>query len=132
LIPDDYKDSSGDVYKEFKFKITSEGIQSVYAKGRLWTIMKYSDAEGTIYPFTTDNGTKLERKITEKTGKDDWSFGMMYIKTSKVEQNLPETDKTASKIIFRANHKFGLVYFELVLKNGQRAKMSIIPFFMIQ
>lgn len=132
VIPDEYKDADGNVSTEFTFKITSEGVQDIFKRDRPWTIVKYDDGVGTTYPFTTDNGTELVRTITEKTGQDDWPMGFMYIKTTKVEQLLPPTDKTAEKIIFRANHKFGLVYIELQLKNGGgTASIDIVPWFML-
>lgn len=132
VIPDEYKDADGNVSTEFTFKITSEGVQDIFKRDRPWTIVKYDDGVGTTYPFTTDNGTELVRTITEKTGQDDWPMGFMYIKTTKVEQMLPPTDKTAEKITFRANHKFGLVYIELQLKNGGgTASIDIIPWFML-
>lgn len=132
VIPDEYKDANGNVSTEFTFKITSEGVQDIFKRDRPWTIVKYNDGVGTTYPFTTDNGTELVRTITEKTGQDDWPMGFMYIKTTKVEQLLPPDDKTAEKITFRANHKFGLVYIELQLKNGGgTASIDIIPWFML-
>ncbi len=132
VIPDSYKDADGNVSTEFTFKITSEGVQDIFKRDRPWTIVKYDDEVGTTYPFTTDNGTELVRTITEKTGQDDWPMGFMYIKTSKVEQLLPPTDKTAEKITFRANHKFGLVYIELQLKNGGgTASIDIVPWFLL-
>lgn len=132
VIPDEYKDADGNVSTEFTFKITSEGVQDVFKRDRPWTIVKYDDEVGTEYPFTTNNGTNLVRTITEKTGQDDWPMGFMYIKTTKVEQVLPPTDKTAEKITFRANHKFGLVYIELQLKNGGgTASIDIVPWFML-
>ncbi|MGE0635025.1 MAG: hypothetical protein AB7G44_05285 [Bacteroidia bacterium] len=132
VIPDEYKDADGNVSTEFTFKITSEGVQDIFKRDRPWTIVKYDDEVGTTYPFTTDNGTELVRTISEKTGQDDWPMGFMYIKTTKVEQLLPPTDKTAEKITFRANHKFGLVYIELQLKNGGgTASIDIVPWFML-
>lgn len=131
VIPDEYKDADGNVSTDFTFKITSEGVQDMFKRDRPWTIVKYDDGVGASYPFTTDNGSEQVRTITEKTGVDEWPLGFMYIKTIKVEQPLPPTDKTAEKITFRANHKFGLVYIELQLKNGGgTASIDIIPWFM--
>ena len=131
LVPASYKDGNGHVVTDFKFKITSEGIQDYFNHERPWTVVKYADAVGTVYPYTSNNGTHQERTVTEKTGLDDWPMGMLYIKTSKVEEVMPANDKTASKITFRANHKFGLVYVEVQLKNGQTATINIIPWFML-
>jgi hypothetical protein len=129
LLPSQYWDSQGNVVMDFKFKITSEGIQDLFRRERPWTLVKYSDGVGTEYPFTTDNGVKQVRKITEKTGKDDWYMGGMLIKTTKIEQDLPESDQTAKKISYRANHKFGLVYTEVLLKTGSVVNLRITPKF---
>lgn len=127
LLPASYKDEKGNVSMDFKFKVTSEGIQDYFRREKPWTIVKYDDGVGTVYPFTTKNGSKQERKITEKTGQDDWPMGFLLIKTTKVEQELPESDPSVKKITYRANHKFGLVYVEMLLKNGQTVKLRIVP-----
>ena len=126
LLGPDNRDNKGNVFVELKMKVTSEGIQDFYNREKPWTVLKYNDGVGTEYPYVKANGEKLIRKITEKTGKDDWPYGMLYIKTSKVESDMPSDDKYAKKIIFRANHKFGLVYVELILINGQSVKMNIM------
>jgi hypothetical protein len=127
LLSDKYLDGKGNIVMDFKFKITTEGIQDYFRRDRPWTLVKFNDGVGTEYPFTTDNGTKQVRKITEKTGKDEWPMGLWLIKTTKIEQDLPESDKTAKKVIYRANHKYGLVYVEMLLKNGQTMKLDIMP-----
>lgn len=125
LVGPEYRDENGNIFIEFKMKITSEGIQDMFERDKPWTIVKYNDGVGTEYPFTNSLGEKLIRKITEKTGKDDWPFGLMYIKTTKIESDMPSTDKVAKKMIFRANHKFGLVYVEIQMHNGQVVKINI-------
>lgn len=132
LLPDKYKDAQGNVFMDFKFKITSDGIQDFFRRDRPWTLVKYSDGVGTVYPFTTDNGENLKRTITEKTGLDDFPMGYMYIKTSKIESDLPATDKTAKRIIYRTNHKFGLVQVILILLDDTQVTLNVIPYFMIQ
>lgn len=130
LIPAGYHDEAGKVSTELTFKITSEGIQDYLHSNKPWTLVKYNDPVGTKYSVVTDNGQTLSREITLKSTTDDWPIGFWYIKTSKIEQILPESDQVAKKIIYRANHKFGLVYMETELRNGLTAKMDIVPFFM--
>lgn len=131
LVPAQYKDAQGRINTEMKFKITSEGIQDFFTSNKPWTIVEYNDPVATQYKITTENGDELVRTVTEKTGQDDWQMGFMYIKTSKVEQPLPADDEVATKITYRANHKFGLVYIQLDLKNGQTLKCDVYPWFLL-
>ncbi len=131
LVPAEYKTPDGNIQGDFNFKITSEGVQDYFQQNQPWTIVKYADEVGAEYPFTNLNGETTVRRVTEKTGEDDWPMGFLYIKTSKVEQVLPTSDEVASKITYRANHKFGLVYIEVELKNGSTAKLDIYPWFML-
>lgn len=132
LIPADLKDSQGRINTTIKYKFTSEGVQDFYWGGGTnpWTIVKYADEVGTEYPFNTSDGLSMKRVITEKTGVDEWPLGFYYIKTTKVEQQMPADDQYVNKISYRANHKFGLVYMEAEMKSGQTISMSIVPFFM--
>lgn len=131
LMPSEYKDSKGNVSIDMKLKITSEGVQDYFRHTRPWTIAKYSDGVGAEYEYTTDNGTKITRKIIEKTGLDDFPMGNLLVKTSKVEQVFPASDKSVSKAVYRVNHKFGLIYVDMLLKTGQWVNISIFPKFML-
>ncbi len=131
LVPAEYKTPDGKIEGDFNLKITSEGVQDFMQENKPWTVVKYADGVGAEYPFTNIYGETSKRTVTEKTGQDDWPMGFLYIKTSKVEHYLPESDQVASKITYRANHKFGLVYIEVELKNGSTATMDIFPWFML-
>ena len=69
--------------------------------------------------------------VPEKTGEDDWPLGFYYIKTSKVEELNPPYIKEAERIVYRANHRFGLVYLEIQLKDGNNAAIEIVPWFLL-
>lgn len=131
LIPPEYKDENGMIVGDFEFKITSEGMQDFFQSNKPWTIVKYDDGVGTEYPLTTDRGQELVRTVTEKTGEDDWPLGFYYIKTSKVEEENPPYMKEAAKITYRANHRFGIVYMEVLLKDGNRAAVEVVPWFLL-
>lgn len=126
-------DSNGLLNVEFTLRITSEGYQIVSEKsGKPSTIVKYDDPVGTTYSFNnvyTDN--KIIGRVTEKTGQDDWPMGFLYIKTSKVEFQYPADFPLVDKIIIRANHRFGIVYFEIKFKNNQSATMDAIPWHLL-
>ncbi len=123
-------DLQGRITVKFKLKITSEGMQNYFVDGKPWTF-KYNDAAGTRYSVKRDNGEEIVATVTEKTGLDDWPMGFMYIKTSKVEVSPPAADPVFSKITFRANHKFGLVYLKGETKSGKVIEVDLVPWFLI-
>lgn len=131
LAPAEYNDGNGHLTADLKLKITSEGIQDYSQGDKPWTIVKYDDNVGDTYPYTTNQGRTLVRTVTEKTGLDDWPFGFFNIKTIKVEEVDPPNVKDASKIVFRANHKFGLVYAELQMRDGTVLNIELIPWFLL-
>ncbi|MCW5907465.1 MAG: hypothetical protein KIS94_06375 [Chitinophagales bacterium] len=123
-------DGTGKLNFQFKLKITSEGMQHNFVDGKPWTA-KYGDPQGTTYTLKRTNGDVLTTTVTEKTGQDDWPYGFMYIKTSKVEYNAPATDPVLSKVTFRINHKFGLVYLKTEGKNGKVLEIELVPWFLL-
>jgi hypothetical protein len=129
--PPEYQDGNGNLMTDISLKITSEGIQDFSQSDKPWTIVKYNDNVGATYPFTTDKGKNLVRTITEKTGVDEWPLGFYYIKTTKVEEINPPNVTDADRIVYRANHKFGLVYAEVHFKNGNTASISLLPWFLL-
>lgn len=130
IIPARFLDLNGNIDAEVYFKATSEGIQDFYYSdqdfSKAFTILKYDMGVGTSWSFTTSDGKTINRSVTEKTGLDDWPFGFMYIKTTKVEESNPGIEGV-SKVIFRANHRFGLIYVEYVLLNGVSVKLYLYP-----
>ena len=114
---------------DLKCKMTSEGIQDyVYSSGNLnkpFTLIKYADPVGSKYEFTESDGNKITRKIIHIDEKESYPLIWWNIKVTKVEEI--NNDPLLSKIIYYANHKFGLVGVEFYLKNGKVAALSIIP-----
>ena len=90
----------------------------------IFTIIKHDWGVGQKWSFTTDDGKTINREVTEKTGKDEWPLGFFLIKTVKTEETNPGVEGV-SRVIFRTNHKFGLVYLEYQLVTGQNIKISI-------
>ncbi|MFP4544880.1 MAG: hypothetical protein ACLFQU_11660 [Candidatus Kapaibacterium sp.] len=131
MLPEGFVSEDGKVTTEMKFKITSEGIQDYFQGDKPWTIVKYNAKVGDEYTITTPEGNTLSRRVTEKTGVDDWPIGFMNIKTIKIEQDMPAGDDYPQKVIYRANHKFGIVYMETILKDGTSIKVDILPFFLL-
>ena len=137
-LMDYYKfDSSGGVFNivndvltfEFKLKVTSEGYLDYFMEGKPWVIGRYADGVGTKYSIKNSKGEILTREIMEKTGIDEWPIGFWLIKTSKIEQMAPADDPVIDKVIYRINHKFGLVYVEYQLKDGTKLKLNVWAWF---
>ena len=131
LVPAEYKDAEGNVNTEVKLRATSAGIQTFYrddpALAKPFTLAKYDDNVGAAYSFTRSDGSTVTRTVTEKTGKDEFPIGFLLIKTLLVEQS-NSTFPGVSKIFFRVNHKFGLVWVQFLLSDGAtKATLRIYP-----
>ncbi len=126
IVPSEYKDAQGRISSSIRMKFTTEGIQDYSQEDKPWTIVKYDAKVGDTYTVTDPNGLVKKRTVVERTNLDDWSFGWFLIKTIKVEENLPAGDDVASKIWYRANHRFGLVYMETFLKAGGSIRVDLV------
>lgn len=116
MIPVDVIDDKGIVEAEFKMKITSEGIQDYFNKdGKAHTLVKYDCKVGDKYQIKKSDGTTITRKVVEKSTTDDFPYGFYYIKVITVEQD--SRIPGVKKILFRANHKFGLVHVEFQMED---------------
>jgi hypothetical protein len=126
LIPAVYKDAQGKVNTELKYKITSEGIQD-YANldGEAFTMVKYDCKVGDTYKLKKTDGKTITRTVTAKSETDDYSWGMMLIKTITVEQD--SRIPGISKFVYRFNHKFGLVSAEVVAEDGSKISSQFFP-----
>lgn len=133
LIPDKYQDGPYKVSTDFKVRITSEGYQDFFFDETPWIAFRYDDPVGTKYLKEGASPDKWNyREVTEKTGENDFAWGGMLIKTSKIEQTFkPGSALTgvggsekASKLVMRANHRFGLVFLEFQLTNGEKVEVT--------
>lgn len=123
----DLLNSDGNLETEFKIKSTSEGLVDYFIEGKPWIIARYDDPVGTKYPFVHSDGNTYYRTITEKTGVDEWPLVFWNIKTTKVETELPADMYPLEKMIYRVNHKFGIVYVEMATNNNQTATLDLVP-----
>jgi hypothetical protein len=95
-----------------KFQVTKEGVASKI-DAFPGTIVKYDSKVGDKYTVVPG----VEREVTYKSTDDDYPYGFMYIKVLKVEEPsglIPGV----SKIVYIANHKFGIVGLELTTDDG--------------
>jgi hypothetical protein len=126
LIPAGFFDQAGHINTEIKFKNTSEGIVDYFnADGKPFLLVNYNASVGDKYTCTKSDGSTITRKVTAKSTTDDYPWGLMYIKTVTVEQD--SRIPGVSKIIYNANHKFGLVGIELVMEDGTSTKIALYP-----
>jgi len=105
-----------------KYRITKEGFQSVYDEGSL-TIVKYGAKVGDTYTLE-HNGKTLERKVTHVSTTDDYPWGFMDIKVTKVEESgrgIPGV----SKFEFIGNHRFGIVGLTIHFEDGSTKTIGI-------
>lgn len=124
LIPSQYKNSEGKLDADFKFKFTDKGIQDFINRDHAaHTIVKYDCKVGDQYNYTKSNGKTISRTVTAKSETDDYSYGFYNIKVITVEQDsrIPGIEK----VIYYANHKFGLVGLKVLMEDGTEAKTTI-------
>jgi formylmethanofuran dehydrogenase subunit D len=126
LIPTKYMDAQGNVILDGKVKATDEGLLDyTNADGKPFVMVRYDCSVGDTYKLTKADGKIITRTVTQKSTTDDFSYGLMYIKTITVEQD--SRIPGIKKIIYKFNHKFGIVYVEAVASDGTKAGMLVYP-----
>lgn len=126
LVPTEYVDAEGRINTTFDMKFTTEGIVDYFWNKQPWVVCRYDDEVGATYDLDDVSGQTFRRTVTEKTGQDDWPFVFFNIKTTKIEQTVDPNDDLVDKVIYRANHRFGLVYVQMLLKTGQSVDIEIV------
>lgn len=117
LIAAEHKDAAGNIDTELQFKSTSEGIMDYANVDRQpHMLIRYDDDVGAEYTITKSTGRTLTRRIISKSSVDDFEYGFQYIKTTTVESVLNAGG--VYKVVYRANHKFGIVHVEATLEDG--------------
>lgn len=125
LVPATMKDASGKIDTDVKFRVTSEGVQDYFNRDSAQhTLVKYASPVGDTYKLTKSNGVTITRTVVAKSDKDDFPYGPFDIKTMTIEQDSRIVG--IKKFIIRANHKFGIVYFEIVADDGSNVGMTIV------
>jgi len=126
LIPDEYKDSQGRINTQGRVKITSEGWLDYTNKDeKPCTLVKYDCKVGDQYSVKKSDGQTITRTVTAKSDQDDFEWGFYMIKTITVEQD--SRIPGISKIVYRFNHKFGLVYLEAIAEDGTNISSIVFP-----
>lgn len=118
--------SGGAIDMSFKLRVTSEGIQDYFnADKRQQTLVRYDARVGDTYRLTLSNGTTVTRTVTGVSTQDDFPYGLMLIKTITVEQ--PSHIAGVTKFVYRANHRFGLVWVQAQLTDGTTLSYYLFP-----
>ena len=121
-----YKDSSGNLVCEGKFKMTDEGILDYNNKDhKPFVLVKYDGKVGDVYTLEKSDGTVIEREIVRKSDSDDFYWNGMIIKTIDVEQssNIPGV----ANITYFCNHKFGVVAVRVNMEDGTKPQLNLVP-----
>ncbi|MHC1706716.1 MAG: hypothetical protein AB9842_04230 [Bacteroidales bacterium] len=106
-----------------RYKITTEGIQSVYDDGNI-ILVKYDAKVGDEWSGKVGE-FEIKREVTSVSETDDYSWNSMLIKVIKIQETgrgLPGV----YKIDFIANHKYGLVGIVVELEDGSTQEISVI------
>ncbi len=123
-IPGNIYDSQGRVNADVQFKVTTAGIQDFFNKdGKPHTLVKYDAKVGDQYKLTKSDGKTITRTVTARSDVDDFPYGFWYIKTITIEQD--SRIPGIQKFVYRANHKFGIVYAEALLEDGSKVSTYI-------
>lgn len=123
-IPIVVYDNQGNVDVDVQFKVTTAGIQDFFNKDKKpHTLVKYDAKVGDQYKLTKSDGKTITRTVTARSDVDDFPYGFYYIKTMTLEQD--SRIPGIQKFVYRANHKFGIVYAEIFLEDGSKISSNI-------
>jgi hypothetical protein len=112
-----YDPATGDFTGDLKMKFTKDGIADLLnVAGRSFTLVKFDGDVGDTYTCEKAAGGTFTRTVTAKSNEDDFPYGYYYIKTMTIEE--PGRNAAIKKIIYRTNHRFGLVHATVVLQDG--------------
>lgn len=110
-----------------KFRITTKGIQSYTKDGKPFTMVEYGASKGDTYKLKRSS-SDLVRTVTHKSTDDDYQWAFFFIKTVQVEET-GQTMPGVSKIKYIANHKFGLVGYEIHFEDGSQKMFTVFSDF---
>lgn len=125
-IKSKYKDASGNLNCEGKFKITDGGILDYNnSTHEPFVLVKYDANVGDKYTFQKSDGSTIVREVIRKSTTDDYYWNGMNIKTVDVSQS--SKIPGVNKIWYFTNHKFGLVAVRLFMDDGSTPQLDLYP-----
>jgi hypothetical protein len=75
--------------------------------------------------MSKSDGKTITREVIARSDEDDFPYGFYEIKTITVEQD--SRIEGIKKFVFRANHKFGIVYVEVYMEDGTKISSYVYP-----
>lgn len=106
-----------------EYRITSEGVQSVYDDGTSFTLVKYHAEVGDKYTMKRD-GQNLVREVTQKSTEDDYYwYGWMLKTITVVETGRAVPGLSETELVF--NHRFGLLAYTMKFEDGSSESIPI-------
>jgi len=115
---------TGDFSVDLKVKFTSEGVADYYGTdGKASTVVNYDAKVGDVYKCKSAEGESFNRTVTARSETDDYYYGFLLIKTITIEE--PVSNPAVTKIVYRANHRFGIVNITVVLQDGTEVPFTI-------
>ena len=96
-------------------KITDEGAQVIFNDGSALTLVNYNGKVGDKYSAKV-GGVTLQNEVIEKSTEDDFYWGGMYIKATKVRYTSQSPGVLHVDMIY--NHKFALVGVDIYFEDG--------------
>lgn len=112
-----FDETTGNFTGNLKMKFTTEGIVDyLNVAERPFVIARFDASVGDTYTCEKANGGTFTRTVTARSDEDEFPYGYYYIKTMTVEEAGRNT--AIKKIVYKLNHKFGLVHATVVLQDG--------------
>jgi len=102
-----------------KLKVTSDGIESVSGLDP-GIIVKYSSNVGDKYQI---GNTSRYRTVLDKSTTDSYPWNGMYIKVMVISED--SIDAGISRVIYYANHKYGLVGMAVTFSDNSIVQFPI-------
>lgn len=122
-----YDPETGNFSADLKMKFTTEGIVDMLNSAeRPFTLVKFDAEVGDTYTCESASGGTLTREVTARSNEDDFPYGFYYIKTITVEE--PGRNPAVKKIVYKLNHRFGLVHATVVLQDGSEIDSYLYSF----
>lgn len=115
---------TGEFSVDLKVKFTENGVADYNASdGKGSTLVNYDAKVGDTYKCQDAEGESYTREVTRRSETDDWFYGFLIIKTITIEE--PVGGPVLDKIVYEANHRFGIVNIKAVLQDGTEYSFAI-------
>jgi hypothetical protein len=109
--------STGVFTVDLKAKFTDAGIVDYFSNDGSGSILSsFSEVVGAKYTCKNAEGHTYTREVTAKSTTDDYPYSSLLIKTTTIKET--GNFRGIDKVVYRTNHKFGLVNITIYLQDG--------------